>query len=261
MTASAKPAPVAGRVEVSASARRLGANLLLLTGGEFLSKIVTFLAFSYLARVLGPSYYGQLEFTLAVMVFFTLPADLGLGSYGAREIARNPQHARTLLGQIIELRVLLSVMSLVALLAFIWIMPKPFEIKVLLTLYGASLLALGLDAAVVFPGSRPDAVGGRGFLDAPICIRASSFHILSFGYEYCLDRAVRMRGGCGHVSRVGVFDPLAHADSSAAAQLSAAPPLAAPPTVSTDWHGRTRLGVHLVFRNGSPWFVLRPGTA
>ena len=36
-------------------------------------------AFSYLARILSAPDYGALEFTLAVMVFFTLPVDLGLG--------------------------------------------------------------------------------------------------------------------------------------------------------------------------------------
>ena len=78
-------------------ARRIGVNLLFLTAGECLAKLVTFAAFSYLARVLGPRHYGNIEFTLAVMVFFTLPSDLGLAVYGAREIAKNPQHADVVL--------------------------------------------------------------------------------------------------------------------------------------------------------------------
>jgi len=80
--------------------RRLAANLLYLLTGEFAAKLLTFASFSYLARLLGPQDYGFLEFTLAVMVFFTLPVDLGLGTYGAREIARHPDQAARLLREI-----------------------------------------------------------------------------------------------------------------------------------------------------------------
>lgn len=67
---------------------RLAANFLFLSAGEFGAKLLAFASFTYLARTLGPVSYGAIEFTLAVMVFFSLPADLGLGAYGAREIAR-----------------------------------------------------------------------------------------------------------------------------------------------------------------------------
>ena len=61
-----------------------------------------------MAKVLGPWYYGLLEFTLAVIVFFTVPVDLGLGAYGAREIARNPHDSERLLHEITGLRLLLA---------------------------------------------------------------------------------------------------------------------------------------------------------
>ena len=69
--------------------------------------------------LLGPEEYGFVEFTLAVMVFFILPVDLGLGSYGAREIARNPERASRLLHEITGLRLVLAICSIVALLGFI----------------------------------------------------------------------------------------------------------------------------------------------
>jgi hypothetical protein len=50
---------------------RLTVNYLLLTGGECLAKLATFIAFAYLARVLGLERYGSLEFVLATMMFFT----------------------------------------------------------------------------------------------------------------------------------------------------------------------------------------------
>jgi len=121
--------------------KRLAVNFLFLSGGEFGAKLLTFASFTYLARTLGPVSYGSLEFTLAVMVFFTLPADLGLGMYGAREIARNPSSAARLLREITGLRLFLTLCSMLLLGVFIFFVQKSPEQKTLLGLYGFSLLA------------------------------------------------------------------------------------------------------------------------
>ena len=121
--------------------RRLAINFLFLTAGECFAKLLTFASFSYLARVLGPQNYGFLEFTLAVMVFFTLPVDLGLGAYGTREIARDRSRASRLLHEITGLRTLLALCSMVVLAAFILVLRKPVEVKLLLAFYGISLLS------------------------------------------------------------------------------------------------------------------------
>jgi O-antigen/teichoic acid export membrane protein len=120
--------------------RRLVINLLYLTAGELGAKLLTFASFSYMARVLGPWYYGILEFTLALMVFFTLPVDLGLGAYGAREIARHPRDATRLLHEITGLRLLLAVCSAAALAVVVLTMHRDITFRLLLTLYGLSLL-------------------------------------------------------------------------------------------------------------------------
>src|SRR3954453_12730190 len=124
----------------AAEPRRLAINFLFLSGGEFTAKLLTFASFSYLARHLGAWNYGLLEFTLAIMVFYTLPVDLGLGSYGAREIARNPQSAARLLHEITGLRLVLALCSMLALGVFIAVIHKSVELKMLLGLYGLSLL-------------------------------------------------------------------------------------------------------------------------
>jgi O-antigen/teichoic acid export membrane protein len=133
------PAPEAA-IPRAAEPRRLAINFLCLSGGESAAKLLTFASFSYLARVLGPAHYGVLEFTLAIMVFFTLPVDLGLSTYGAREIARNPDAAARLLHEITGLRVILTLCSMIGLAIFILLMKKGVEVKLLLALYGVSLL-------------------------------------------------------------------------------------------------------------------------
>jgi O-antigen/teichoic acid export membrane protein len=121
--------------------RRLAINFLFLSGGESAAKLLTFASFSYLARILSPGNYGFLEFALAVMVFFTLPADLGLGAYGAREIARDRSRAARLLHEITGLRLALALCSMAVLAVFILVLRKPFEVKLLLSFYGVSLLS------------------------------------------------------------------------------------------------------------------------
>jgi O-antigen/teichoic acid export membrane protein len=136
-TAVAVPEP---QTSVPVEPRRLAVNFVFLSLGEFAAKLLTFASFSHLAKVLGPWHYGLLEFTLAVMVFFTLPVDLGLGAYGAREIARNPRDAERLLHEITSLRLLLALCSMVALGIFILVTHRSIELRLLLMLYGLSLL-------------------------------------------------------------------------------------------------------------------------
>lgn len=120
--------------------RKLAFNYFLLVAGEMTAKVLTFASLSYLARTLGPSDYGFIEFTLAVMVFFSLPADLGLGAYGAREVAHNPANASRLLHAVTGLRMALALCSMALLAVFILLLNKSAEVKYLLALYGVSLL-------------------------------------------------------------------------------------------------------------------------
>jgi len=134
MTAAAKPAAKAP------DSRRLAINFALLSIGEFTAKLLTFAVFSRLAHILGAEHYGTIEFVLAVIIFFTLPADLGLGSYGAREVARNRSQAPALLREILATRMCLAAGSFVLLMLFILVLHKSLETKILLGLYGVSLL-------------------------------------------------------------------------------------------------------------------------
>jgi PST family polysaccharide transporter len=120
--------------------RRLALNFALLAAGECLAKLLTFAAFSYFARSVGPDAYGAVEFTIAVMVFFTLPADLGLGAYGAREIARNTGDPLRLFREIMGMRSVLALCSFAGLLLFILTINKSGETKLLMAVYGLTLL-------------------------------------------------------------------------------------------------------------------------
>jgi O-antigen/teichoic acid export membrane protein len=130
----------------------LTANFLLLSAGEFLTKLLTFAAFLVVARALGPARYGGFEFVLAVMAFLSLAGDFGLLTYAAREIARDRRRAVALVNDVTTLRLVLGLLCLGALLGFVALVPQAPEIQGLLLLYGATLLATPTIVQWLFQG-------------------------------------------------------------------------------------------------------------
>jgi O-antigen/teichoic acid export membrane protein len=140
------PPPLAGNSAAGISPRALTVNYFLLSGGELLSKVAAFLAFTRLGRVLGAARYGSIEFAIALIVLFSWPVAFGLEEYGSRETARR-RHAGlpnqlALAYEIAALRLLLALASLTVLAGVIWMLPRSAEDKQLLAVYGASLLLL-----------------------------------------------------------------------------------------------------------------------
>jgi len=131
---------------------RLATNYALLSGAEFISKVLGAIAFAYLARVLGPQSYGYLEFIIAIIFFFTLVVDSGLGSYGAREIAKDKNNYARLTTHITLARFLLACVAFVILILITVSFKQPQEIQLLLFFYSLTLFALPTLAQWVFQG-------------------------------------------------------------------------------------------------------------
>jgi O-antigen/teichoic acid export membrane protein len=131
---------------------RLAVNFVVLSGGELLSKIFTAVAFAYLARVLGPGGYGQLEFALAIVLFFTVLVDGGLSPYGARELAKDPGAAGRLVLHVVLLRCALATAAFGVLAALTVAIDQPWSVKVLILLYGLTLFGVPGLLGWVFQG-------------------------------------------------------------------------------------------------------------
>ncbi len=121
---------------------KLAKNFALLSAGETLSKVFTFIAFTFLSRALGPAVYGDLEFSIAAVTVFALFVQMGLGSYGAREIARQPARAQQLLSEIMAVRMWMGGLSVAFLLVFAATVDKSADVRLLIVAYGASLLVV-----------------------------------------------------------------------------------------------------------------------
>lgn len=119
--------------------RKLALNFVLLSGGEGISKIFAFISFAYLARLLGPDTYGDIEFALAVTLFFNLIVEGGLGLLGAREIAKDEESTRRLTFHIVIMRCLFALGAFLLLTLFVIVSNKTWSEKQLVLLYGLTL--------------------------------------------------------------------------------------------------------------------------
>lgn len=139
-------------MEIKRPGARLAANYIILSGAEMVSKLLTALAFAFLARVLGPEGYGVLEFTLAILFIFNLLVDSGLSSYGAREIAKDNASAPGLMVSITAARSVLAAITYLILVGVVALIDKPQTVKNFMLLYGLTVFGLPGLAQWVFQG-------------------------------------------------------------------------------------------------------------
>ena len=127
-------------------------NFLLLVGAEAFSKLVTFAAFAYLARLCGPAGFGYVEWAGAVLMCASLIVDQGFSAYGAREIAKAPEQTVRLVAEIVTARFMLAAVGYMVVLLFALWFAREKVMTQLLLVYALSLWALPLLLQWVFQG-------------------------------------------------------------------------------------------------------------
>ncbi|MCW5960563.1 MAG: oligosaccharide flippase family protein [Pyrinomonadaceae bacterium] len=131
---------------------KLVSNFISLAAAEIVSKIVTFAAFAYLARLFGPAGYGYIEWAGAALMCAGLIVDQGFNSYGAREIAKDPSRTAPLVAEIITARFAFAVVGYAVLFAVAMSFEDGNPLRQLLLIYGLSLFILPFLLQWVFQG-------------------------------------------------------------------------------------------------------------
>jgi len=131
---------------------RLATNYVILSGGEFISKVLAAVALAYLARVLGPESYGSLEFAIAIYFVVHLFVDSGLSYIGARELAKDKDKLPRLFVNITLGRSILALIAFVFLALLAMFIHLPREVKTLIFLYGLVMLILPWLTQWIFQG-------------------------------------------------------------------------------------------------------------
>lgn len=127
-------------------------NFASLVGAEAFTKLITFAAFAYLARICGPGGFGYIEWAAAILMCASLIVDQGFSSYGAREIAKNPDETGRLVAEIVSARFLLAATSFIAIVVFAFTFVREESVLKLVLAYGLSLWTLPLLLQWVFQG-------------------------------------------------------------------------------------------------------------
>ncbi len=136
-------------------------NILRLSLGDFIAKALNFVALVYLARVLGVVDFGVLEFSHSLLVYLLLLADGGLELWATREVARG-RDARQLAAQVVPLRLVMSLGTLVVLLLALPVFPDYPHLRMLLVLFGLTPLVQAASLKWAFMGREQMTAVGAG---------------------------------------------------------------------------------------------------
>lgn len=136
------------------AARGIAANFAILSAGQALARFLSFLVTVHLARVLLAEGFGALGLAVGALAYATLVVELGFDLLGPLEVARGRVPLPILVGNVITLRLLLSLLAITLVCAFAGLAPVPAAARPLLLLYSISLAADAVDLNWVFLGSE-----------------------------------------------------------------------------------------------------------
>lgn len=123
---------------------RLDKNFLWLSAANIIGSFFNILIFVYLARVLGAESFGYLSYAITIVLYLFNFVDLGLSTYGTREVAKCPSRLSELVSNILSFKFSLAIVLYFVFAAVVSFTSLPILIKVLmcgvaLTLFTSSL--------------------------------------------------------------------------------------------------------------------------
>ena len=83
-------------------------RLAAVFAGELVNKATVVAAFVWLARTLDPAVYGEVEWALSLTMVFALASDAGLTTWGAAQVAAQPDRAAIVVARVGWLRLFLA---------------------------------------------------------------------------------------------------------------------------------------------------------
>lgn len=129
--------------------RRVASNTAVQAAGKGAVLVMGAASVSILTRYLGPGDYGRYALALMYMQLFGVVADVGLYTTLVRDISRDPSRTEELVGNVLVLRLVLSVAVIALAAAISLLLPYDREVRVAIVLAGAPLLLGMLTTSMV----------------------------------------------------------------------------------------------------------------
>ena len=142
--------------------------------GDLVSKALSFFAFVYLARILGVSNFGVLEFAGSVLTYLLLIADGGLEMWGTREASKTTD-LPGLAARVVPFRLLLASVSFALLLLALPLFPHYPKLRLVLVIYGTTVFAQAVNLKWTFMGQQQMARVARGLVIGQALFAATIF--------------------------------------------------------------------------------------
>lgn len=136
-------------------------EILKLSAWDMIAKAAYFLACLYLARIMGVENYGVWEFSLSVMAYFLLIADLGMEVWATREATKGGD-IPALVGKVVPLRLIGATVALGVLLAILPLLPEFSHLHTVLVVLGLIPFLQAANLKWVFLGQERMATAGKG---------------------------------------------------------------------------------------------------
>jgi O-antigen/teichoic acid export membrane protein len=131
------------------STHSVSRNATVLLGSQAVTWISSFILMIFLPRYLGSEEYGRLYLAMSLAIMTQVFIDFGGAFYIAKEIAKAPGNAPSLIADSIGLRVILSLLSLLALLAFAVLGGYPPRVQLLIGILSIAKLWEGTLAVYI----------------------------------------------------------------------------------------------------------------
>lgn len=129
-------------------------NFISLFFNEFISRFISFIAVTYLARVLGTTGFGIINIGLAVLSYLMVIATSGLTLLGTKKIVSGAEDSGLLAGNILLTRFALSAIILLAFILSTFLFVQPGEIFNVILIYSLFLLPSSLLLEWFFHGNQ-----------------------------------------------------------------------------------------------------------
>ncbi|MGH2859021.1 MAG: oligosaccharide flippase family protein [Solirubrobacteraceae bacterium] len=84
--------------------RQVLRRFAVLGSSSLVTQLIAFGALAYAARRVGPTNLGAYSVVLSLVTFLSLPISLGITTVGTRDLARAPERARTVAGEVFALQ-------------------------------------------------------------------------------------------------------------------------------------------------------------
>lgn len=127
-------------------------NIISLSTAEIASRLLTVIYSIYLARVLLVDNFGIFGSAKYLVVYFVLLSNLGLDSIGTREVAANKSQLKNIVDNLFTLRFLMGIVGYLLLSIITCFLPKPLEEKIIILIFGITILANNSMLNWVFQG-------------------------------------------------------------------------------------------------------------